>query len=655
MTSEDSAPIPQGQLVDLRAWMAKFSYTQGMQFVRLERISPSEWPPGSRQAIAGQLEDLYEPQDTFDIGQRWGGGVYTVSAVQAGPTNTRTVVDRKRIEIAGPPRCYPGADGRPIAIPQVNGGNASPAAAGNQAADATAGLVGVLNRFSEARADNQALAAVKEIAAQATRQAEQVATAARADAAKLREQMEQRFNSRDQPLKDALEQAQHNFDRMVNSHQAQLDALRSQHETQLAATIRSHEKNLEAREVSLRAELAGLRDQQRSEIAALRDTHRIEAEGIKRDLERERSERDRDTRALQLQLDAARTEATNSGDKRAAEARETLRQMYEPQLTQLRAEVLAARGEAERVRQDAREDMKRREADIRSQYETMSVAKESAIRSSLEAQIHGLQADLRSKEDRLARQDQELAQLREKAMERADPMANLRQAGDLKDLVVSLTGGPQQAGPVGFLQNLASVAAPLRENLIEPVMKRVDQGLAVAESESARRAQAQQMLLQQRGAGQQARAAANQAVQRQIAGGQPPRTHPGRNVRRVARGAPGQRRPQAAQPAQAGTAPAAAAPASASPQVRDGAVQILRQLEAWMQDGTQPSSANSLIRQAVQSGILPADVIANIVNQSTPDLVRDVQSTAGQLGLAALASPRGEDFLTELHKHLRRG
>lgn len=632
----EDAPIPTGMVVDLRAWMARWNYTQGMQFVRLERISPSEWPAGSRQSIAGSLEDLYEPLDSFDIAGRWGGGVYTVSAVQVGEANNRRIVERKRIELAGPPRCIPGPDGRPMPIPQPSGNPTWPTQpTAPAAAPQILEFQQMLSRATATATEANSIGVIKDAFKDAHRQAEERDRAHRLEVAELRKEMAKNAENRDQPVRDAMAAQQRQFDRVIEAHSSQLDALRSQHETQLAALTRNMEKTLEARETTHRAEMTALRDAQRQETAAIRDTHRIETEGLKRDLDRERSERDRDVRDLRSALDAARAEATASGDRRAAEARDNARAMYEPQLAQLRGELADARKFAETMRQDGRDDLNRREADIRAQLEAVGLAKEAAIRGSLEAQLHALTADIRSRDERLARQDEELVRLRELAMQKADPTSSLKAAHELRDMVLSATGMSGQPGPQGILQTLASVAGPLRENLVEPVLKRVDQGMQIAEQESNRRFQAQQIMFNRQG-GQSRR-----VTQRQVSG-------PSGRPRPVQ-----QRRQQQRAPASA--AAPVQPPASANPQARDGAVMFLRQLEAWLGDGTTTEVAAGQIRAAVQAGQLPADVLQGILNQQTRDLVKDVSATAQQLGLSALASPRGEDYVTALHKLLRRG
>jgi len=629
-------PLPTGLIVDLRSWMQKWAYTPGLQFVRLARLSPAEYPPGSRQSIAGDLEDLMEPWDSNEIAARWGGGVYTVSAIQASDTNARRVVERKRIELAGPPRAVPGHDGAPVPITSATTTAAMPqqVTQGGNVVDLTAAL----SRVTQQAQESQSVAALQQSYRESRAELAQITARHQAEVAELRKEMRASATDRDAPAREALAAQQRQFDRSMEAHQVQLDALRAQYESQTAALLRTHEKAQEAREASHQTALTALRDQHRNELEQVRGLARVEVETLRNDLNRERSERDRDNRDMRAQVDTLRAEAATAGDRRANEARETAKTLYEPQITQLRAELVEARRSAETARAEARADAEKRERDVRAQLEAVNTAKESAIRSTLEARIVGLEADVRSRDERLARQDDELAMLRQQVATKGDPMEQIKSAFQFKDMITNLGGGPPQ--PQGWLQSLAQVAGPLRENLFEPVLARVDRAVDVASQESARRAEAQAALLGARGA-QRAQ------VARQLGGPAPQqRMAARRHVRR-----PGGR-PQAAQPA-AAPAQAATPPPSANPANRTGAMQILQQLEAWMNDGTAPASAVAQIKTAAQGGMVPMDVLQGIVNTPTRDLVVDVQKSAEQLNLSSLASPRGEEFIVALHRLLR--
>lgn len=635
-TQTMDVPLPTGLIVDLRTWMQRWAYTPGLQFVRLARLSPAEYPPGSRQSIAGDLEDLMEPWDSNEIAARWGGGVYTVSAIQASDTNTRRVVERKRIELAGPPRAVPGHDGVPVPI--TSGTAAAPipqqVVQGGNVVDLTAAL----GRVTQQAQESQSVAALQQSYRESRAELAQTNARHAAEIAELRKEMRTNATDRDQPARDALAAQQRQFDRVVEAHQVQIDALRAQYEQQAAALLRTHEKSQETREASHQNAMVALRDQHRNELDQVRSLARVEVETLRNDLNRERSERDRDNRDLRGQLDALRTEATSAGDRRANEARETAKTLYEPQLSQLRAELVEARRSAETARAEARADAEKRERDVRTQLEAVNTAKESAIKSTLEARIVGLEADVRSRDERLARQEDELVTLRQQVATKGDPMAQIRSAFEFKEMITNMGGGPPQ--PQGWLQSLAQVAGPLRENLFEPVLARVDRAVDVASQESARRAEAQAVMLGARGA-QRA------AVARQLGGPAPQqRMATRRHVRRV-----GPQRQTASGPA---TQPQAnTPPPSANPANRTGAMQILQQLEAWMNDGTAPESAVAQIRAAAQGGMVPVDVLQGIVNTSTRDLVVDVQKSAEQLNLPSLASPRGEEFIVALHRLLR--
>lgn len=630
-------PVPTGLIVDLRSWMQKWAYTPGLQFVRLSRLSPAEYPPGSRQSIAGDLEDLMEPLDSNEIAARWGGGVYTVSAIQASDQNARRVVERKRIELAGPPRAVPGHDGQPVPI-------TSATAAASMAQPTLPGggnvidLNAALGRVAQQAQESQSVAALQQAHREARAELSQLTARHQAEVAELRKEMRANATDRDAPAREALAAQQRQFDRAMEAHQVQLDALRAQYESQTAALLRTHEKAQEAREASHQTALTALRDQHRNELEQVRGLARVEVETLRNDLNRERAERDRDNRDMRSQVDTLRAEAASAGDRRANEARETAKTLYEPQLTQLRAELVEARRSAETARAEARADAEKRERDVRAQLEAVNTAKESAIRSTLEARIVGLEADVRSRDERLARQDDELAMLRQQVATKGDPLEQIKSAFQFKDMITNLGGGPPQ--PQGFLQSLAQVAGPLRENLFEPVLKRVDRAVDVASQESARRAEAQAALLGNRGA-QRAQ------VARQLGG---PASQPRMTARRHVRRPGG--RPQAA-PAGAAPAQATTPPPSANPANRTGAMQILQQLEAWMNDGTAPASAVAQIKTAAQSGLVPMDVLQGIVNTPTRDLVVDVQKSAEQLNLSSLASPRGEEFIVALHRLLR--
>ncbi len=98
----------------LFAWCEQFSYTPGVDYLKLHRLYPKTW---EGMSIGGFIEEVYEPIDEHWLADRWGGGSFQVEAYQRDSTGRSRKNQVKHIEISGLPKSFMGGDGRVHQLP----------------------------------------------------------------------------------------------------------------------------------------------------------------------------------------------------------------------------------------------------------------------------------------------------------------------------------------------------------------------------------------------------------------------------------------------------------------------------------------------------------------------------------------------------------
>jgi hypothetical protein len=103
--------------VDVQSWMSQLMNEKAARWFTLDRLLPAY-----HDAIAatGFMEDLEGPTDEPTILQKWGGGQYRITAKAVGKgRGAKRVIDTFMLDLAGPPRAYPGPDKNPVAFPSA--------------------------------------------------------------------------------------------------------------------------------------------------------------------------------------------------------------------------------------------------------------------------------------------------------------------------------------------------------------------------------------------------------------------------------------------------------------------------------------------------------------------------------------------------------
>lgn len=115
-TQDNKRPVgrPPKEDEGLFAWCEQFSYTPGVEFLKLHRAFPKIW---EGMNIVGFVEEVYEPIDEHWLADRWGGGSYVLEAYQRDPSGRSRKTATKGVEISGIPKAYMGSDGLPHLLP----------------------------------------------------------------------------------------------------------------------------------------------------------------------------------------------------------------------------------------------------------------------------------------------------------------------------------------------------------------------------------------------------------------------------------------------------------------------------------------------------------------------------------------------------------
>jgi len=98
----------------LFAWCEQFSYTPGVEYLKLHRLYPKTW---EGMSIGGFIEEVYEPIDEHWLADRWGGGSFQIEAYQRDSTGRSRKTQVKHVEISGLPKSFMGNDGRVHQLP----------------------------------------------------------------------------------------------------------------------------------------------------------------------------------------------------------------------------------------------------------------------------------------------------------------------------------------------------------------------------------------------------------------------------------------------------------------------------------------------------------------------------------------------------------
>jgi hypothetical protein len=395
----------------LFAWCEQFSYTPGVDYLKLHRLYPKTW---EGMSIGGFIEEVYEPIDEHWLAERWGGGSFQLEAYQRDSTGRSRKTQVKHIEISGLPKSFMGTDGRVHQLPP----HSSLSNSSRRSSDVLRRRMG-LGRFRNRDQDDDryeeyddsnvesmpprprptqnvdkplADASALYKVLQDTKRSENDALGVLRDAQKdvhtqmqatsqqqtemyktLLEQQKEEMRRVREESRHAAENSSAPFKEMLqfmassrgdSSSRENLDALRSAHDSAIQSLSREHSTHLddlrrssESRQTQLMDELNRTRTEYAQQIERFRSEY----------LEKEKSAKDDAFRHYQTQLTILQTQNSESRERHRDELSNALREKNEL-ITQLRQDLQDLRTNLNNKDHTSRMSLIERENAIRQEY-----------------------------------------------------------------------------------------------------------------------------------------------------------------------------------------------------------------------------------------------------------------------------------------------
>jgi len=427
--SADKRPVgrPAREDEGLFAWCEQFSYTPGVDYLKLHRLYPKTW---EGMSIGGFIEEIYEPIDEHWLADRWGGGSFQIEAYQRDSTGRSRKCQVKHAEISGLPKAFMGSDGIPHDLPA---GRMSSSASSRRSSDVLRrrmGLGGLRNRSQEDRfssdfedddvesiprsrptpsrnsnidqpladagtlykvlqeskkSDNDALGVLRE--AQKDVHTQMQATAQQqSDMYKtLLEQQKEEMRRMREESKHAAQNSSAPFKELLQfmtaqgsdtSSKANLEALRNAHDTAVQSLTREHSSHIE----NLRRTFEDRQRDLMEELNRLRSTYSQDVERIRQDyLEKERSSKDDAFRNFQTQIQIIQTQNSDLRERHRDELATLTREKNEA-ITALRSDLTELRTTQLAKESESRAALSEKETNLRTEYNTREKELKERIR-----------------------------------------------------------------------------------------------------------------------------------------------------------------------------------------------------------------------------------------------------------------------------------
>lgn len=652
----DETPIhdvepEKGAITDLYGWMSQWDYDPGIQYVRLERVFPREFPRGSSNITSGFIGQLSGPISEQELRQIWGGGHYILSATQiVGDGTSTSVVDRQRLRIQGNPAAVPDQNGNPIAIqqkgsPDMGVYNQNMPNQGLQTTGVMGGNPGILAALGNRRQSDNNANQLKDMAEIIQKTAEREEGAAERER-RHREQLElELMKVRNEMMEPLREQVKNLTQQLDEERQARLrersevDSRLRDAKSEARDVLRDRETqltNTHTREISeLRAEYSKreetYRRQSEKSLADLKDHYRDRIESLNRELSEARNKGDTN-----------RQEALRHADEQRRREVEDLRRTSEARISDLQESLREERERARADREahtDAMRELRANHAKeladsvhrARTEGDTLHQSQVNTVTTAKDSEIAVLHQRVDEKQARIDNLTDELGRLRDELREKSDPMRNMEQTRGMIGLANEIRGPQGPQAPTDFLGKLAAHGGAVKENLLDPLLERYDNTVDLARNEQRRRADMQNAVRENR--------------QR--------RQHPQKRVaqepHKIGSGAPQRRAQQPQQQQPLRQQPQQQAPQAQGDNVEEQNAQVIGILNQWYTTGVKPNDAASQIKGAVTMGMVPKGAIDELKDQSTQQVVDMFQNAARQYGADALTTPEAEIWLEELH------
>jgi hypothetical protein len=394
----------------LFAWCEQFSYTPGVDYLKLHRLYPKTWEGLS---IGGFIEEVYEPIDEHWLISRWGGGSYQIEAYQRDSTGRSRKVQVKHAEISGLPKAFMGSDDMPHPLPASRVSSSISSRRSSDVLRRRMGLGKFRNRSNEfdeyegddvesisrsrprlnnvdkpladasaiykvmqetKKSENDALGVLREAQKDVHTQM-QVTAQQQADMYKtlldqqkeemhrVREESRQSAESSSAPFKEMLK-----FMSMQgndSSTRSNLDALRQAHDTAIQSLTREHSTHIDDLRRSFEQRQSELMD----ELNRARTSYTQEVERVRQDyLSKEQSSKDDAFRNFQTQLQMVQNQSAESRERHRDELALITREKNET-ISQLRQDLTEIRTQMMSKDHESRMSLLERENLIKQDYQ----------------------------------------------------------------------------------------------------------------------------------------------------------------------------------------------------------------------------------------------------------------------------------------------
>lgn len=382
--NEDKRPVgrPAKEDEGLFAWCEQFSYTPGVDYLKLHRLYPKTWEGLS---IGGFIEEIYEPIDEHWLISRWGGGSYQIEAYQRDSTGRSRKVQVKHAEISGLPKAFMGSDDMPHPLPASRMSKSVSSRRSSDVLRRRMGLGKFRNRdhdFDEyeedndvesiprsrprpmhnidkpltdastiykamqdtKKSENEALGVLREaqkdvhsqMQATAQQQADMYKTLLeqqKEEMRRVREESQRAAESSSAPFKEMLKfMAMQGND---SSSRSNLDALRQAHDTAIQSLTREHSTHIDDLRRSFEQRQSELMD----ELNRARTSYAQEVERVRQDyLSKEQSSKDDAFRNFQTQLQMIQTQNSDLRERHRDELSSITREKNDT-ISQLRQDL----------------------------------------------------------------------------------------------------------------------------------------------------------------------------------------------------------------------------------------------------------------------------------------------------------------------------
>lgn len=597
------------QIANVLEWSSKWEYQPGCQFVRVSREYPKVW---EGIPIAGVMEEVLEPFDTDYLLSRWGGGTYKLHAIQLDPDGKSRTTDRKTVTLSGLPLSFRGPDGEPMPLPQSK-----------RVEEAMRRRSHDEEEYEEEEERGGHVSAVDlYYAAQAN------ANNSRGSDPETLEVLRRAQNDANEHMRANMEAQSRLNEQTIRNQDKELERLREQMREKENAAMTPFNYAMQMMESRGNVEMQNMRAQ----LDAIRNDHNMQMQMIQ-------SEHSRVVESYQRELDRMREDTRLREDQ----IRSMVSGQYQGQIAALENRALMAEQNASRNVELARSDADRRENQMKMMLE-----------SSFESRFHLVNSEKERLQRELTTTRKELSEFRAIAMEVKDPITQLQQMQGLVNAVQGIAGKDESESgdkaPDDFIGKVAHYGPGFAKHFLGPVLQRVDAATEVANRQLHVREQEHDFVNRMnppprpiQGPPQMPPPSPQQAYQPPA----PPMPQAGPEMYGYEQAMPPQN--FQAPPPQDDLQ----APAPGEGIIPDGMRRLVEFIDEKMEADVSPADAAGELQLGISLGIIPQETFDDFVGRPVNEVVTDVATAGGVMGLSVVNSPRGIRFCENILTNLR--